>query len=109
MINKTRFRPKKSERDGQVVHGAVRSIWQVKQHWARRFDPIRAKILMFKKLLLPLKGSFLAKKVLKIFSKNPRSVRRVNYTSPKNFYPVGIQSVQKNFWLKWTTFYQRTI
>ena len=30
---------KKSGRDGQVVQGADRKIWQVKQRWARRFDP----------------------------------------------------------------------
>src|SRR3569623_370052 len=28
---------------------ASRPIWQVKQRWARRFDPTRAKILIYKK------------------------------------------------------------
>ena len=43
---------KKSGDDDQVVQGAAHPIWQVKQRWARRFDPARAKILIFKKILL---------------------------------------------------------
>ena len=34
------------------------SIWQVMHRWARRFDSIRAKILIFKKLFLQTEQKF---------------------------------------------------
>jgi hypothetical protein len=43
---------KKSGGNGQVLQATARLIWIVKQHWARKFDPARAKILIFKKILL---------------------------------------------------------
>ena len=40
---------------------AARPIWQAKQRWAHRFDPTRAKILIYKKIFLQtMKQTFFA-------------------------------------------------
>ena len=43
----------------------VRPIWQVKQRWISRFDPIKAKILIYKKIFFEQKifASFFVRKV----------------------------------------------
>ena len=50
---------KTSEGDGQVVQGAARPIWQVKQRWARMFDPAREKFLFSTKSKLKFSSVFL--------------------------------------------------
>ena len=44
--------------DVQVVQDADRSILQVKQRWAHRFDLTREKMLIFKKLLQKMEQKF---------------------------------------------------